>query len=301
MQKKILCICTLLTTSIVAMKTSSKIPLQLTHQSPEITRVHSPEYLQWLENDTLARSLKSNQDFSKLLRFDLTYVRAVLNATHDVIQAKKESSIQPHYGISVIPEHYYGAGNALPRVFGDTYADIPIAVAHALQSHVFKRILIIDELFNKEEEVSDDEEKDDFDYIEHYYSKGNGSLFYPDKDKDSQLFNLFNGKVITSDKIKQSIDTFLETDGKDIDLIFYCPDMDGDALNSDNYISILKKYIPTIFILVDCPEEKQQNAIHHISTNILNRSKLNSHSFDVHYWSHTETEILENLEIQTVS
>ncbi len=297
MQKKILCICTLLITSLSAMEKEFKIPLELTHQSPEITRVHSQEYLQWLEKKTLNESLKLASDEYKFLKHDLTFVRAVLNATNDVIQAKKKSSLQPHYGISVIPDNYYGAGNALPREYADTYAIIPIAVAHALQSNVFKRILIINEFLNN----------DNYNDIKHYYSKGNGSLFYPDKNKDTELFNLFNGKIITSDKIKQNIDTFLETDGKNIDLIFYNLDIDEDTHNPKKYLSILNKYIPTVFILAGCPGAKEydpqpaQVTIQQISTKALNQSKLPSCSFDVHYWSHTETEIVENLTIQAKS
>jgi hypothetical protein len=292
MQKKVLCIITLVTMPLVAMEKTKIFLPELTYYSPEITRVHTQEYLQ---------DLVKRKHYSPLLDLvDRHIVNAVLKATNDVIQAKKKSIFQPHYSLSVIPQHYYGAGNALPRVFGDTYAVIPIAVAHALQSNLCKRILIIDEIFNRTKDADDEEDDDDdYDDVEHYYSKGNGSLFYPDK--DSKLFNLFNGKIITSDKIKQNIDTFLETDGKDIDLIFYSFDMRGDALNSDNYISILKKYIPTIFILVDCPKEKERVAIQHISNDILNQSKLPFYKFDVHYYSHTETQIVQNLEITTAS
>jgi len=184
-------------------------------------------------------------------------------------------------------------------VFGDTYAVIPIAVAHALQSNLFKRILIIDEIFNRTKDV-DDEEDDDFDDIEHYYSKGNGSLFYPNKDKNIELFNLFNGKIITSDKIEQNINSFLTTDGKDIDLIFYVLDIDEDTSAPNSYTPILNKDIPTIFILAGFPS-KPEPMIHSIANDILNQLQLPLYEFDVHYCSHTETQTVQNLKIETVS
>lgn len=126
------------------------------------------------------------------------------------------------------------------------YATIPIAAAYALQTNLFKRILVLDEYITVEKYA-------DLDTLEEYYRYGNGALFYSQFKKKTAA--LFNGKIITQDKINHKILwNFLRTDGQDIDLVFYNIDA-SKVKHTDqrkpNITSLFLKHIPIVFILSD--------------------------------------------------
>lgn len=265
MQKQILFMCSVFCTTIIAMEKSSKIPLQLTRQSPEITCVHTHEYLEWLKQT----------HNSEKLTFDLNLVATVLNATNDVINAQKNESLKPHYSICVIPENYYGAGNS-EHNYADSYAIIPIAAAHALKSNLFKRILIID-LFESATKNIPCESDEYYNETHEYYTQGNGSLF-----------ELFDGKIITSDKIQGHLYYFLENAGKDIDLIFYNIDMEiGGLKEIPRCWILLQKRIPTIFILSGHPGEKKYDPIPAENMSKTIATNACSQPISIHYWYKT--------------
>ncbi len=252
MQKKILCICTLLISSLSAMEKDFKIPLELTHQSPEITRVHSPEYLQWLEKQAKYKNfIECTPKYAsswKQLKSELRSVRTTLKATRDMVKAKEYGITLPTFAVSFGDSNSF-AGNRrllINNFHKGRYATIPIAAAYALQTNLFKRILIIDENLNVFNNA-------DIDKLEEYYRYGNGALFY--SPHNEQTSSLFKDKVVNYDKVNYTmLWNFLNNEGKDIDLVFYNIDLDNNDdtdQRNPNIFSLFQKCIPVVFIISD--------------------------------------------------
>jgi hypothetical protein len=284
MQKYIVLTCILLTTSATAMERTKKsanttvkkrmeisekreisieIPYKLSHQSPEITHIHSQKYLRFMEEQADKKAInpkhpgQRHEDLTKALH----YVGATLNATNDLINLKRRSAIQPYYSVSLIGDSFSSAGDKYTGSW-DPYAVIPIAAGYALNTKLFKRILIIDDHVDqnprrvkKYYRCKYDDKKDPLKWIANnnreYYSSGNGSLFYPKN--NPKLSKLFNGKIITYDKIGDTtLWNFLHNEGKNIDLVFYNIDSNKakylDELKP-NIFSLLQKLIPVVFII----------------------------------------------------
>jgi len=271
MQKYIALTCITLITSAVAMERmeiSVEVPYKLSHQSPEITCIHTKEYLHWLEEQ--AHQTAINPDHSpghsyENIKMALQHVGATLNATNDVINnAKKPNKnlISRPYSCRSFAEAFSFAGNGHPNSW-DLYAAIPIAAAHALKTNLFKRILIIDEDLDQDPDSirANYECKDPFQFIEErdceYYESGNGSLFYPNN--NPELAALFADKIITYDTIQihnNVLLDFLQNKGSDIDLVFYSIDSAKTTKfdiceRQRNMLALFHQCIPIVLIHSD--------------------------------------------------
>ncbi len=223
-------------------------PLELTHQSPEITRVHSQEYLQWLKKQADNPSRKYASHTHEQLASELQSVRTTLKTTRDIIKAKEYGITLPTFAVSFGDSNSF-AGNR--RQLQDNYhrgcyATIPIAAAYALQTNLFKRILIIDENLD----VVDNADIDD---LEEYYKYGNGALLY--SPHNEQTSSIFKDKVINYDNVNYTVLwNFLNNEGQNIDLVFYNIGIHKGKYTDQrklNIFSLFQKLIPVVFIIPD--------------------------------------------------
>lgn len=254
MQKQILFVLALCSTNISGMEkqpTPSIVSgdshnVILNHTAPNITRIHSKTYLNNIEKHPSAMlSAINNNAFIYFYpnRYSTTYFTPMLKnvtttmlAAIDVITAIEDRQKNQNYAISLSEGHSF-AGHA-QGTNGDVYASIPIAAAFALSTQLAKQILVIDENLTPTTTLD-------------YFERGNGSIFYPQN--NPELFALFNGKIITHDKITNNdLENFLHDTKNGIDLAFCNINVDNpDAADKrkETITSLLHNAIPTIFIL----------------------------------------------------
>ncbi len=232
-----------------------KIDDALSHQSPEVTRIHSRDYLNNLDqcpstmlaaiNNNFAMALYPNRYSRTYLPFMLDNVSTTFAATESVIAMNNLTQCKPNYAISLAESYSFAGHNQGNN--GDVYAPIPIASAYALEEHkdTIQHILIIDENITTNT-------------AEYYFSNGNGSIFFPKN--NTELSTLFNNKIIIQNQIPDGLWDFLHNPDNTIDLAFYNINIDDvepingikpeDAKERILKIwSLLSHSIPTIFIL----------------------------------------------------
>lgn len=280
MQKYILFTCITLITAACAMERMEiaiKVPCELSHQSPEITRIHTQKYLGWLEEQ--AQQTATNPDHRPAHSYEniniaLQNVGATLNATNNLINSiKNKSTLQRCYGIALADPSSF-AGNEKTNS-GDLYAAIPIAAAYALKTNLFKRILIINEdLDQNPNSVKLNRDCENaYEFIlqtnrEHHES-GNGSLYF--SNNNPELSALFNDKIITRHAIHDTpLWNFLHYNSKNIDLVFYNIDsakkkccLLGDT-REPNILALFQKCIPVVFIISGADHNASMDIINYI-------------------------------------
>src|SRR5260221_1403699 len=235
---------------------NSKCPkneIALSHNSPEIARIHSNDYLNNLDQNTTITLAAIDHTFSSwypnayaksYLPPMLDNVHTTFAATECVIAVDKISNVKPNYAISLAEGYSFAGHNQGGNVH--VYAHIPIAAAYALEEHndTVKRILVIDESITPNT-------------TEYYFKSGNGSIFFPEN--NPELAALFNNKIVTNNQIADELWDFLHNPENKIDLAFYNINIDdvepienmhpADAKERNSKIwSLFYHFIPTVFI-----------------------------------------------------
>lgn len=255
MQKYILLIFTLLILPINSMNFLKEIKYftlqygiyKLSHQSPEITQMHSQKYLNTIDKTIMKDAICESYVVYNYHKRMLRETGNILDEIDNLIGLKNVFDNELWYRIASAQGNTFAG---YETGISNMYANIPIAISHALKTNSFKRILVIDE---------------DVDKItsKRYHKSGNGSLLY--NHPNPELFNLFKDKVITYDKIPENtLWKFLHTNGKDIDLAFYhigdlgCENSERKA----HIFSLLQKRIPIIFLVPSDYMDTITNYIH---------------------------------------
>jgi hypothetical protein len=246
----------------------------LSHESPEISRIHSDEYLQNLDkHPSSTLGAINNSVFTWLCPnvYTKTYLPSMLNnvsttvaATECVISTHNAPTYKTNYAIS-LAEGYSFAGHNNGNS-GDVYAPIPIAAAYALNKNSdIKRILVIDENLT-------------LNTTEYYFTHGNGSIFFTKN--NPKLSALFKDKIITHNHIPYELHDYLHRPDNTIDLAFYNINIDDVEPIEDMHPAHAKErelkihalfshLIPTIFILSG-DKKKYQDDTYNCITQISN-------------------------------
>jgi hypothetical protein len=248
----------------------------LSHQSPEITRIHSDTYLHNLDNNTsstLAAIYNSKSTWLCPNFYSKTYlsplldnVSATVATTECVLALHNSSQPKPHYAISLSEGNSFAKHDCGNR--GDVYAPIPIAAAYALNKNNLKRILIIDENITLHTQ-------------KYYFNHGNGSIFFPKH--NPELSALFENKIVIEKQMQEDMNDFFYNPQNSINLAFYNINVDDveriedmhpeDAKERKSKIySLLYHLIPTIFILSG-DKNRYEDMAHSLITYITDAAK----------------------------
>ncbi len=235
---------------------NSKCPkneIALSHNSPQISRIHSNDYLNNLDQNTTATLASIDNTFGSWYpnAYSRSYLPPMLDnvhttfaATECVVAVEKMTNTKPNYAISLAEGYSFAGHNQGSK--GHVYAPIPIAAAYALQEHndTIKRILVIDESITPNT-------------AEYYFKSGNGSIFFPEN--NPELAALFNDTIVTNNQIADELWDFLHKPENTINLAFYNINIDdvepiegmhpADAKERNLKIwSLFYHFIPTVFI-----------------------------------------------------
>lgn len=223
----------------------------LSHDSPEITRIHDAHYLSNLEkhpsamlaviNNNPLIALYPNAYSSTYLKFLLTDTTTTLEALKKLIVIKNQLLVGPPYIVSL------GNGNSFAGCDkgcnGDVYASIPIAAAYALDSKLFNHILIIDE--NIDRGNGD---------ISSYYLQGNGEIFCDKEIKHNNGIFRSDNIIVYDDRYvtMKTVEDILDSHPTNIDLALYNVETKIPITKENrikNLTILFKKLIPTLIIL----------------------------------------------------
>lgn len=246
---------------------NSKCPKKendFSHNSPEISRIHSNDYLHNLDYHPTATLAEIDNTFGAWYpnMYSRSYLPPMLDnvhttfaATECVIAVDKITDLKPNYAISLAESYSFAGHNQGGK--GHVYAPIPIAAAYALQEHndTVKRILVIDENITPNT-------------TECYFKSGNGSIFFPEN--NPELSALFHNKIITNNQVAEELWDFLHKPENTIDLAFYNINIDdvepienmhpADAKERNLKIwSLFYHFIPTVFIFSGDKNKHEQS------------------------------------------
>ena len=232
------------------------------HNSPEINRIHSNDYLSNLDHHPTATLAAIDNTFGSWYpnAYSRSYLPPMLDnihttfaATECVIVVDKMTNTKPNYAISLAEGCSFAGHNQGGK--GHVYAPIPIAAAYALQEHndTVKRILVIDENITPNTN-------------ECYFKSGNGSIFFPEN--NPELSALFENKIVTNNQVAEELWDFLHKPENTIDLAFYNINIDdvepiegmhpADAKERNLKIwSLFLHFVPTVFIFSGDKENHQ--------------------------------------------